>query len=392
MTEPAVVVEGVGKVFNQGTAHQVEALGGDRPDGRDRRVRVADRALGLRQVDAAAADRQPDRADDRARSGRQRQGRTGRARLDQDYGMAFQQSGLFEWRTVAKQHRTATRTQGLGQAASPRSSAWRCWRSREARRTVDEHMPWQLSGVVMQQRVAIARALAAHPPLLLMDEPFGALDEMTREHMQGELLQICASAATQQRRVRHPLDPRGGVPVGSCCRDVVTAPAGSPTWSASTSASPAPMTPARTKRSSRRSPRCARRCAPVSTAPRDGGGGSVRQRDRRRRDRPQAADRVGAAGRVRRRLRRPVGGGGAPARPQAVLPGGTHQDRRGGRRQRRQRVAGDVRLGVERARRPARRHGARRRRQLRADAVPDPRRSRVPHSPSHSTPSRSSCW
>ncbi len=124
------------------------------------------------------------------------------ARLDQDYGMAFQQAGLFEWRTVAKNVELPLELKGWDKAE----------RRRRALEMLDlvklpefaEHYPWQLSGG-MQQRVAIARALAAHPPILLMDEPFGALDEMTREHMQAELLRICSETGTTVVFVTHSI-------------------------------------------------------------------------------------------------------------------------------------------------------------------------------------------
>jgi NitT/TauT family transport system ATP-binding protein len=124
------------------------------------------------------------------------------ARLDQDYGMAFQQSGLFEWRTVAKNIELPLELKGWDKAK-------RRARALEMLELVKlpefaQHMPWQLSGG-MQQRVAIARALASHPPLLLMDEPFGALDEMTREHMQAELLNICRETGTTVVFVTHSI-------------------------------------------------------------------------------------------------------------------------------------------------------------------------------------------
>jgi NitT/TauT family transport system ATP-binding protein len=124
------------------------------------------------------------------------------SRLDQDYGMAFQQSGLFEWRSVRKNIELPLELKGWGKSQ-------RRARADEMLELVQlaefgDHLPWQLSGG-MQQRVAIARALAAHPPLLLMDEPFGALDEMTREHMQAELLRICDAADTTVVFVTHSI-------------------------------------------------------------------------------------------------------------------------------------------------------------------------------------------
>jgi NitT/TauT family transport system ATP-binding protein len=124
------------------------------------------------------------------------------ARLDQDYGMAFQQAGLFEWRTVAKNVELPLELKGWD-AARRRARALEMLELVKLPEFAGHH-PWQLSGG-MQQRVAIARALAAHPPLLLMDEPFGALDEMTREHMQAELLRIRAETGTTVVFVTHSI-------------------------------------------------------------------------------------------------------------------------------------------------------------------------------------------
>jgi NitT/TauT family transport system ATP-binding protein len=109
------------------------------------------------------------------------------ARLDHDYGMVFQDSVLFDWRNVAK-------NVGLPLEMLGWDRARRKERVEEMLRLVElqgfgDHYPWQLSGG-MQMRVAIARALSFEPALLLMDEPFGALDEMTRERLNIELLDL----------------------------------------------------------------------------------------------------------------------------------------------------------------------------------------------------------
>ncbi|MFQ3568433.1 MAG: ABC transporter ATP-binding protein [Aggregatilineales bacterium] len=112
------------------------------------------------------------------------------ARKDRDYGFVFQSATLYDWRTVLKNVQ-------LPLEIMKYPKAQRDDRAREMLRLVElgefeDKYPWQLSGG-MQQRVSIARALAFEPGILLMDEPFGALDEMTRERMNNELLRIWTS-------------------------------------------------------------------------------------------------------------------------------------------------------------------------------------------------------
>jgi NitT/TauT family transport system ATP-binding protein len=125
-----------------------------------------------------------------------------RARLDRDYGMVFQAPVLFDWRTVQKNVELPLEITGRP-APERRSKARAMLDLVELGEFAGRH-PWQLSGG-MQQRVAIARALALDPAILLMDEPFGALDEMTRERMNLELLRIWDRTGTSVVFVTHSI-------------------------------------------------------------------------------------------------------------------------------------------------------------------------------------------
>jgi NitT/TauT family transport system ATP-binding protein len=125
-----------------------------------------------------------------------------RARLDRDYGMVFQAPVLFDWRTVQKNVELPLEVTGV--PAIERAARAQSMLELVELAEFGGQRPWQLSGG-MQQRVAIARALALDPAILLMDEPFGALDEMTRERMNYELHRIWERTGTTVIFVTHSI-------------------------------------------------------------------------------------------------------------------------------------------------------------------------------------------
>jgi NitT/TauT family transport system ATP-binding protein len=124
------------------------------------------------------------------------------ARRKRAYGYVFQAAGLYPWRTIAGNIKLPLEIMGFDRAEQDRRVA-------EVLDLVDlggfgKKFPWQLSGG-MQQRASIARALAFDADILLMDEPFGALDEIVRDHLNEELLKLWARTGKTIAFVTHSI-------------------------------------------------------------------------------------------------------------------------------------------------------------------------------------------
>ena len=199
-TQPIVRLSGVDKVFSRGGQHGTTALEGiDLEIGRGEFVSlIGPSGCGKSTLLRAIGDLTAPTRGEVIVNGKT----AAQARRDRDYGIVFQAPVLFEWRSVEDNVKLPLEVIG-------RPSAERSARAKEMLELVElgdftRHYPYQLSGG-MQQRVAIARALAIEPALLLMDEPFGALDEMTRERMNSEVLRIWERTGTTIVFVTHSI-------------------------------------------------------------------------------------------------------------------------------------------------------------------------------------------
>ena len=124
------------------------------------------------------------------------------ARRNRAYGYVFQAAGLYPWRTIEKNIKLPLEIMGFDRAEQDR-------RVRDVLQLVDlegfgKKYPWQFSGG-MQQRASIARALAFDADILLMDEPFGALDEIVRDHLNEQLLKLWARTTKTIAFVTHSI-------------------------------------------------------------------------------------------------------------------------------------------------------------------------------------------
>jgi NitT/TauT family transport system ATP-binding protein len=171
-----------------------DRVGAARPR-RERRIRVAARAVGLRQVDRAAPDRRIERAD-LASPKWQAPSSAGR-----DMGFVFQEPTLMPWTSVRENVRLP-----LKLARCPdkpiRNAAREALNEAVGLAEFADAYPRELSGG-MKMRVSLARALVTDPDMLLMDEPFAALDEITRFKLNNDLLDRCGDAAPTVIFVTH---------------------------------------------------------------------------------------------------------------------------------------------------------------------------------------------
>ncbi|MBL8595030.1 MAG: ABC transporter ATP-binding protein, partial [Devosia sp.] len=124
------------------------------------------------------------------------------ARVNRSYGYVFQAPALFPWRTI--ENNVALPLEIMGYADADRKARIKKSLELVNLEGFEKKFPWQLSGG-MQQRASIARALAFDADLLLMDEPFGALDEIVRDHLNSELLKLWAATQKTIAFVTHSI-------------------------------------------------------------------------------------------------------------------------------------------------------------------------------------------